>query len=193
MPRHTFELNDRDGKPHSYIVDAHPGGEGASLALRIQGLALEPVAEGLRAIVSLPSIQQLGSALKDGGEAPDSSTVIGEVLSTLQQVDLASLGRSLGAVFARADALELVRAVLSRTARDGRRLSEPAYFDAAYERNYLEMQRAALEVVQYNGFFPLAELLMASGTEKQTGEETAPSPGPSSPRARRSGRRVSPS
>jgi hypothetical protein len=193
MARHTFELPDRDGKTHSYIVDPHPGGPGAALALRIQGLTLEPVAEAVRTIASIPSIQQLGTALREGGEAPDSTQVIGDVLGAVREVDMTALGRSLGSVLSHPGGPELIRAILERTARDGRRLSEPAYFDAAYERNYGEMLRAVVEVVQFNGFFPLAELFSGIASVEKPEEAKASSPAPSSPRARRSGRLASPS
>jgi hypothetical protein len=51
--------------------------------------------------------------------------------------------------------LELIRDVLSTTMRDGMMIAAEGAFDAAYERNYAELDAAIWEVINYNDFLSL--------------------------------------
>lgn len=50
---------------------------------------------------------------------------------------------------------DLIPAILEHTFRDGQMLAAEDNFNAAYERNYGELDRAIWEVVQYNDFLLL--------------------------------------
>lgn len=165
---HQFSLDDRAGKAHQYRVEPHPAGVGAALALRVQALATEPLVEVLRTIASAPGLQRLGTALQEGSEQDTTALLAdaaGDLLRTVKDLDLSTIGRTLSGMLATKDGPDLVKQILARTWRDGRSLGEPMDFDAAYQANYGEMLRAVFEVVRYNGFFPLADLLQSSAPE----------------------------
>ena len=45
-------------------------------------------------------------------------------------------------------------------------LSNEVVYDSAYEGNYVELVMACLQIIQVNGFFPLAKLWSNSGIDK---------------------------
>jgi hypothetical protein len=86
-----------------------------------------------------------------------------EALSDMEiDIDFASLGADLRKVLMLLDSHDLARRIMSRTLRDGKRLSDDAAFNEAYVGNYWEYQRAVWKVVTLNRFFPL---LGTSSTE----------------------------
>lgn len=172
---HSFQLSDRSGAKHDYRVEPHPGGPGAVLALRVQSLATEPLVEVVHTLASAPGLQELASALKDGSDK-DSGELLanaaGSLLGELGSLDLTAVSKALSAMLGAKDGLQLVKDILSRTYRDGKPLSEAMNFDAAYQANYWELQQAVIEVVRFNGFFPLADLLQSSVAASETATPT---------------------
>lgn len=165
---HTFKLADRAGKQHEYRVEPHPGTVGLSIALKVQALVAEPIVEVVRAALASPGIERIGAALREGTDADPGELLagaLGDLIPALREADLGMLARAVSAALASPGGPQLARDILSRSYRDGRALSEPMVFDEAYQANYGELMRALLEVVQHNGFFPLGELLSATGNE----------------------------
>lgn len=124
-------LKDADGADHVYVITAHPFGEGM------------PIVQALAAAVIPPLV----SALPPGGRLADLASAI----------DPAALAGGIGQAIAAAPP-DLVSRLLSRTTRDGVRLTGQAL--NCYACNYGEALRAAWEVASYNGFFKLAGTLL---------------------------------
>lgn len=142
---HSFTLTDAWGVPHHYTVNQHRGGEGASLALALLSLVVEPLVAGLG-----PSV------IAAMGEAQGIKDVDLSALAAGLNVD----GLSSGLKAAMAGlSVPLMCRLLAYVNRDGKPLVTPdgrpsGAFDSGFSRNYTELGRALWEVASYNGFFP---------------------------------------
>lgn len=165
---HTFETTDRDGNAHSWIVTPHPPSRGVPLMMKLQGLSLEPIAEALKAITSMPGAGAIVDRVGPGGklDLQDEETMrvigeaSGELIAAVQGLDAASVARSLREVMLYPGGDKLIRAMLSEANRDGKPVAK--HFDEMFVRNYGEMFAALMEVVTYNDFLPLVSLFLTS-------------------------------
>lgn len=149
---HTFRLVDADGVEHQYTCQEHPGEAGMEIMFRVLALGLPSVVRlAGAALKSEDLVATLVRAVADPS-AVDDGGGMAELQALLADVDLDAVARDLPAAMAAAPAL--TRDVLSRTWRDGKRLSERVEFDLAYKRNYFELLKAVWEVARYNRFFP---------------------------------------
>lgn len=133
-PPVEFTLLDDAGNPHGYVVPLHPAVEGQRLMCQILALAAGPLAD-------LATAYQ-----RTDGNGLDAD------------VDLAAVGRQMGAALASDAPPRLIRDLLRYTARDGKALAQDGGFNDAYTGNYGELLFALWEVVKANRFLPLSRI-----------------------------------
>lgn len=141
----TFTLVDADGQPHEYSCRPHPAREGSDIMWRLVALGAEPLGRAAKGLLHTLDAGNLRQLMDD----PNGLEKIAAA------VDFAALGADVRAALQATPMSELVHAVLKYTSRDGKGLSNPILFDAAYTRNYGELLRAAWEAVQANRFLSL--------------------------------------
>ena len=134
-------LFDADGSPHSYVITAHPFAEGMPIVQALAAVVIPPL------VASLPP----GARLEDLAGAINPTSLAG------------GIGQALAAA-----PPDLVARVLSRTVRDGVRLTGKAL--DCYAGNYGEALRAAWEVAQFNGFFKVAGMSRAAQQPRKAAE-----------------------
>ena len=140
MTPFDFKLADASGVVHEYTVVPHGATQGERIVLSLLSYLPEPLAVLLGGLDGFDSIDDL-----KGADLP----------KLLEGLDLSQLGAAVGKALREAVAqIPTLRAeILAHTMRDGKRITG-AQFDAAYQRNYLELGRALFEVCRFNGFFP---------------------------------------
>lgn len=147
---HQFELTDRDGISHAYLVTEHPAGEGMDIMYALLGLGA-PTVLGL-AGAALRSEEVLGAVMAAfSADAPNLG--VPELVRMLAELDLSSVGLEVSRALGTGRAPELTRKVLSRTHRDGKPLAQ--HLDVAYQANYAELLQAVWKVCSINRFFPV--------------------------------------
>lgn len=158
---HEFELEDSDGQIHTYKVQQpHPpisrgnGIGGIQLINRVTRAAGAPLSRLINS--NIGEIATFVIEQQDRGE----EATIGDIIEEYEIEDLDDLDLELPKAFdAFCDALEhvdserTIKAIFQWTLRDGLDLSDDGQFNQAYQQNYLEMVRAAWEIVRFNGFF----------------------------------------
>lgn len=173
---HQFQLADRDGNHHQYIVMEHPAGEGMGIMYELMGLGA-PAILGLAAaaLKSEKVLAMVSAALAGGEDGEVTGADVADLVRLVSELDLGSVGTELGRVLATGRAPELTRQILSRTHRDGKPLSTT--LDIAYQANYGELIAATWKVCQINRFFPG---LSTSGSfsSAPAGTSTRPSSAP---------------
>lgn len=133
-PPVEFTLLDDSDTPHGYVVPLHPAVEGQRLMCQILALAAGPLAD-------------LAAAFQRAdGNGLDAD------------VDLAAVGRQVGAALASDAPPRLIRELLRYTARDGKGLAGDGDFNVAYTGNYGELLVALWRVVEANRFLPLSRI-----------------------------------
>lgn len=139
---HEFNLIDAKGKPHTYLVQPHPAGEGTRLVLQVMGMAAEPLGRLLEGKLA-DLIERFASGALD---------MDAKVADELKDVAWSAVAGDLRRVLADVDGTKLIRDVLRYTTRDGQRLADDGAYDFAYQQNYLELLKAVAQVIQINGF-----------------------------------------
>lgn len=167
---HDFNLSAADGEQHSYLVTAHPAGEG-------MGIMYELLALGTPAMMTLAGAAMKSRAIlaavfgafggKFDGDAPVKVEDIADLQRMLVDIDLAAVGQEIGRSLATGKAPDLTKRILSRVLRDGK----PLNIDLAYKANYAEMLVAVWKVCEINRFFPLPSISPNGSKERTT--ETA--------------------
>jgi hypothetical protein len=166
---HQFELTDRDGVPHGYLVTEHPAGEGMDIMYALLGLGA-PTVLGL-AGAALRSEEVLGAVMAAfGSDAP--ALAGSDLMRMLAELDLSSVGAEVSRALGTGRAPELTRRVLSRTHRDGKPLAQ--HLDVAYQANYTELLQAVWKVCSINRFFPVPSTSQASSTGTRAAPTLAP-------------------
>lgn len=178
---HKFTLLDEWGKPHTYETTAFRPSQGGKLRTRVASLLVQPIAAafyeiskggdlaGLRdlAVITTGAVTDANNIPIPAGDprlAQLQALATDKIKGWMSEIDpsrIASAAR---------DALrdmpeELPFQLLEHTLRDGDAMFAQQNFDAAYERNYSELDAAIWEVVQFNGFLSLAGILRQRPTK----------------------------
>lgn len=175
---HKFQLKDRQGALHTYVVTPHPPEEGLRLAFEVWGLAGRPLGRllgELAGTVELSEVQRLFDLPKEQLKAELdrllNTEALPKLLGALRSVNWSEVGAAI------TDGLRLlptarVQELLRYTSRDAASLSQPKNFNDAYRQNYRELLQVVSEVVQYNGFLDFFDM---SGSEASASpDETIP-------------------
>jgi hypothetical protein len=145
----VFACTDYAGEPHQYRCAPFLAEEGLGIFFRLSTLGAEPL---LSAVGSLfgkaDSLEALKSRLGSGAD-------LGAFLDLLDGLDFSAVGRGLRATLASPDSPALLRDLVKGCLRDGKPLSDRTNFNEAFTGNYLELLKAAWEVVLLNRFFSL--------------------------------------
>lgn len=145
MPSKTYTLLDADGVSHDYETTLHPASQGAAIMWQLLALAAAPLGAAVKGFLATSSGFDLRAVL----DAPDGLQRLGA------SVDFAAVGEDVGRALASGDRDVLVKQILSRTTRDGKRLDNVIEFDGAYTGNYGELIRVIWEAVRANRFLSL--------------------------------------
>lgn len=151
----TFSLNDRAGKPHDYVLLAHLPAEGFKLACAVQDVVVGPLAVLAKGAGGSPALLDVIDRLMADEAEAKSDPAIAEVVAALLGLDLDALVAAVRKALAGCEDMVLIHALLARMTRDGKPLSDPAVFDAAYAGNLGEMMKAVGRSAGVNGFFTL--------------------------------------
>ena len=155
-----FQLADAKGNPHDYTLSPHPTSEGSMLALRVLGMAGEPIGRlaggNLDAIMDIIpiAIEAANQAeLEDKGDAEMFEEIKREIgdLSDLD-LDLGSIVADIQAAIFEAGGDKFLKDLLKYTYRDGEKLAQPHVYDQAYQANYRELFQVIWRVIKENGF-----------------------------------------
>lgn len=145
-----FDLQDRNGDTHTYMVSPHVGMQGLEVVDAMLAIGLGPLAEAMFGAV------RAAEAQKADGEATQVTSGI-DLTTLLDNVDVKSVVTSAQTGLTTAGGMtKLAPLVMRYTTRDGRRLiseGNTAEFDMAYTRNWGEMRGAFMKVMEINGFF----------------------------------------
>lgn len=168
---YTFQLTDADGEPHDYEVQrphrpierANRWWGGVKLLQTVARAAGDPIARMLEANIG---------QLVEGFVSAEAQTVEGILDSEFGDIELNEFDFELPEAWdafleavERVQSDELFMQLLHHTSRDGAPLAQEEHFNSAYERNYMEMLRAAFKVAQYNGFFGRLDTLIGGHNE----------------------------
>jgi len=173
---HQFELTDRNGARHAYLVTEHPAGEGSELMFALLGLGVAPLLELAGAALKSEKILRAVVEALGGGEEEAGLGDIADLVKLLDSIDLGSVGAEISKAFSSGKVpADLTRRVMSRTFRDGKPMGgdRSGHFDIAYQANYAEMLQATWKVCQINGFFPLPS---TSAGSSSAARKTVPVP-----------------
>ena len=160
-----FTLSDAQGNSHTYQTHLHaPASGGMEIMWTLTALGAEPLGRLVHGFASSGALMQgIAAGMQSATNRAGDTGGPFEALSDMEiDIDFASLGADLRKVLMLLDSHDLARRIMSRTLRDGKRLSDDAAFNEAYVGNYWEYQRAVWKVVMLNRFFPL---LGTSSTE----------------------------
>lgn len=148
MQTKTFTLQDGEGRQHEYEVQLHPPTEGMEIMWQLIALGAGPLGSAIKGFLTNAAG---GGTFSLRGMMDDP-----EGLSKLAgAVDFAAVGNDIAAAVMKANRAALVRAILCKTSRDGKRLESVLAFDEAFVGNYGELIRAIWEVVRANRFLSL--------------------------------------
>lgn len=140
-----LHLADARGTSHEYLITPHKGTEGVKLCRRVLGMAGAPIGRLMSG-----SLGDIVDAVQEGELSLDSDA--GELVALLEGVDVAQIVQDLQLAIGEAGDDLFFRSLFRHTHRDGKLLADPANFDAAFQANYLELFKAAWEVIRVNGF-----------------------------------------
>jgi hypothetical protein len=166
LETHKFSLPDRAGSPQSYTVTEHDPDRGFVLSCQIGSLVSGPALMAFYELVrtgdarTALAVVAASFAASDEENPPTADAMRQrEAIMAKIQPDriVTAIRESLNSV-----PPELARALLEQTSRNGKPLSDPDVYREAYARNYGELRAALWEVVAYNGFFSLQDILDAS-------------------------------
>lgn len=135
-----FTLTDADGDEHEYWVTPHDPHEGTRIAVTISSALTGPLGQLLDSAA--------GELLTGESDFQDM-----EVESILEGVEFDRVAAALSDSLDEDKVPALIKKILRQTYRDEQPLSGDTVFADAYRQNYLELYRAAWEVIRFNGFF----------------------------------------
>ena len=133
----TFELEDADGQGHVYTYLPHNPTDGERIMYTLAAAGAEPIAAAVIGIFAS------GSGLDASAE------------TLADAMDWQKLARAIRSTIGRTNMVQLRKDLMATTLRDGQQLKDPAVFNAAYSRNYMEMGRALFEIIKAGRFFTL--------------------------------------
>jgi len=147
-----FSLPDGDGVAHRYVLVPHGATDGERIVWQLVAFGAEPLARLAQALfllegATLRSMMDDPTALKRMGERLDTSALGGDLKRSITTMPMA----------------EIRAALVSRCTRDGKQLSNPAHYDAAFSRNYGELGRLLWEVIKANRFLSLFATIKGLG------------------------------
>lgn len=154
----TVRIAGADGVEHEYMIVPMTVERGVPIMLRLYAAAAGPLGELLKGLLGA-----LWDALSDDGESSgglqamlDSPAAAQALGDAIRDMDLGAVGRDLQAALLdpRVNASGLFSDLLTDVRRDGKRLGDGIEMDVAYRGNYVEMLRAAWEVIRVNRFLP---------------------------------------
>lgn len=154
----TFQLRDRNGEAHQYVVEPHGALKGLELATKIWGLAVPSTLTAIGTLLESDAFRgAVVKALSSRGRTtpPEEQAKGWEVLLQFAQgLDLGRIGQEAGAALLGGQIPELLQSLLQGTTRDGKPLRTELVFEEAYRANPFEALQAAWRVCTINGFFP---------------------------------------
>jgi hypothetical protein len=194
-PLHTFQLPDRQGRMHTYLVHEHNALDGMALMYELLGLGAPALISIIGAAMQSedligsviatmragagPRATETPERLEPGVEyeeaAPSEPEVSTADLSRmLGKTQLGAVGQDIAKALATGKAPLLTRKVLAHTLRDNRRLSDEGVFALAFKANYGEMLQALWRVCQINDFFPVPSMFSSSLEESSAASSNPP-------------------
>lgn len=131
-----FKLADKSGKMHDYIMTPHKASQAQGIVLRINACIPE---------IMMPML-----------DASQSDKSLKSLMDT--DLDLGKMAAGVSQALMKLDG-DFLRSLFVNTTRDGKELSEDAYFDHAYTANYAEWAYAIYKIVDANGFLAFLSML----------------------------------
>jgi len=140
-------INDRDDKPHRYVITLHPPDDGLEVIGHLIAAGGEPLGRLASGVVGKLIDGRTFADLADGGGGGDAAALFADV-------DWSAVGRDLAAAAQRIKLSAFAAQILHFTHRDGQPLRSEVARAQAYRGNYAELFRACAAVLKANNFLP---------------------------------------
>lgn len=137
-----FELKDRKGESHKYMVEAHPPSEAHRIVLALDAGIAPPLAEFIVSLMSAGDLTGIGDL---------------DIEDLLKNADLSSIAKHVSSAISELDP-NLLMDLFRFTIRDGESMSNRDLYDRAYAGNWTEWHKALGKIVQANGFIPFLSM-----------------------------------
>ena len=158
---HTFLLRDSQGVEHAYVCNPHMATEGVLVIARLMRLGGPSIASIFQSLYASIDTSDLTLSSK-----VNVASIVGKVDWTGLKISEA-VKQFVDGLASSVDGVELIKDILAQTNRDKKYLKDDAIFDLAYRRNYLELLKAAWEVIRYNDFLLGVDTLMSGGEDAE--------------------------
>ena len=167
MESKKFTLKDRNGNVKRYEVVAHDPDEGFALSCQVGGLLSGPLLAVFYELARTGNARMayavVVASLAAADEAnPPTAEQMQQRALILEKIAPDRISSSIRAALNDVP-VSLARRILCKTSREGRPLLDDESFNDAYARNYGELRAAIWEVIDFNGFFSLQDILPSSG------------------------------
>lgn len=152
-----FQLTDAQGEPHEYTISPHATSDGSMLALRVLGMAGEPIgrlaSSNLGVLIDV--LPKLAQAAEDKNTSDADLLLLAEQeLGALEDLDLdlAQIVQDIQQAVVSAGGDAFFQNLLRGAYRDGKPLAKRHVYDTAFQANYRELFQAVWKSIQANGF-----------------------------------------
>ena len=169
METKQFVLKDRTGKPKRYEVIAHDPDEGFALSCQLGAVVSGPVLTAFYEAARTGNAQMafavvVASLAAADEKNPPSEEQLKARAAILDKIAPDRIATSIRAALNEVPA-GLARRILAKTTREGKPLLDDDCYAEAYTRNYGELRSALWEVVSFNDFLSLQDILASNSPE----------------------------
>ena len=164
---HTFNLTDRAGIAHEYVVALHPALQGLAITAELMTIGAEPLAKLADSALTGARLSALLAEALEGQDGDDSAPKPGitsqlealtegvDLLELLGDLDLPGTAAAFRSAVDGRDIAAMAPRILAHTCRGSDTLT-PDVIDRVYAGNYGELLQACWYVIAANRFLVLA-------------------------------------